>query len=166
MPVIQLRSGSHVVFRIYLHLVFVTKYRRQVLTGAMLEAMKPVLERVLSANQSILTEFNGEPDHVHLLVDLHPDNNISDLVASLKSASSRVLRQKFKTEIDKYYWGKAKLWHDSKCIVSCGGAPLEIVKQYVREQSGGRFVSEGGKELRSATANEPPSDTSLSIPTV
>lgn len=134
----ELRSGSHVVFKIHLHITFVTKYRRQVLTQQMLETMKPVFERVLEANQSFLTEFGGEPDHVHLLIDLHPDNNISDLVASLKSASSRVLRKEFKTEIDKVYWGKAKLWHDSKCIVSCGGAPLEIVKEYVQNQSGGR----------------------------
>jgi putative transposase len=134
----ELRSGSHVVFRIHLHVTFVTKYRRQVLTQQMLEAMQPVFERVLAANQSTLTEFGGEPDHVHLLIDLHPDNNISDLVASLKSASSRVIRKEFKTEIDQVYWGKAKLWHDSKCIVSCGGAPLEIVKEYVQNQSGGR----------------------------
>ena len=134
----QYRSGSHAVFSIHLHIVFVTKYRRKILTQKMLEAMKPVFERVLEANQSILTEFNGEPDHVHLLIDLHPDNNISDLVASLKSASSRVVRQEFKAEIDKVYWGKAKLWHDSKCIVSCGGAPLDIVKEYVQSQSGGR----------------------------
>lgn len=134
----QLRSGSHVVFRIYLHIVFVTKYRRKVLTQPMIEAMQPVLERVLSANQSFLIEFNGEPDHVHLLIDLHPDNNISDLVASLKSSSSRFLRQQFKGEIDKVYWGKAKLWHDSKCIISCGGAPLEVLKKYIQSQSGGR----------------------------
>jgi putative transposase len=133
----QLRSGSHVVFRIYLHIVFVTKYRRKVLTEAMLETMKPVLERVLSANRCFLTEFQGEPDHVHLLIDLHPDNNISHLVSSLKSASSRILRQQFKAEINKVYRGKAKLWHDSKCIISCGGAPLETVKSYIQNQSGG-----------------------------
>ena len=139
----ELRSGSHVVFRIHLHIVFVTKYRRKVLTQPMIEAMKPILERVLCANQSILTEFNGESDHVHLKIDLHPDNNISDLVASLKSASSRVLRQEFKAEIDKVYWGNAKLWHDSKCIISCGGAPLQLVKQYIQGQSGGRLPSSG-----------------------
>jgi putative transposase len=133
-----LRSGSHVVFRIHLHIVFVTKYRRKVLSEAMLEVMKPVLVRVLTAHQSVLSEFNGEADHVHVLIDLHPDNNISDLVASMKSASSRVLRQQFKAEMDRVYWGKAKLWHDSKCIISCGGAPLEIVKKYIQEQSGGR----------------------------
>jgi putative transposase len=133
-----LRKGSHVVFRIHLHIIFVIKYRRAVLTPLMLETMKPILERVLDVNQSILTEFHGEPDHVHLLIDLHPNNNISDLLSSLKSASSRVLRQEFKSEIDKSYWGKAKLWHDSKCIISCGGAPLSVIQDYIQNQSGGR----------------------------
>lgn len=101
--------------------------------------MKEVFERVLVANKSriariVMVNFL----HVHLLIDLHPDNNISDLIASLKSASSRILRERYKSTIDKYYWGKAKLWHDSKCIVSCGGAPLETVKQYIQNQSGGR----------------------------
>lgn len=101
--------------------------------------MKDVFIRVLEANKSRLEDCNGEPDHVHLLVDLHPDNKISDLVASLKSASSRVIRERYKSQIDKYYWGKAKLWHDSKCIISCGGAPLEKVKEYIQNQSGGRI---------------------------
>lgn len=136
---IKLRSGAHVVFSIHLHIVFVTKYRRKVFTQPMIEDMKEVFVRVLAANNSILEDCNGESDHVQMLVDLHPDNNISDLVASLKSASSRILREKYKPEIDKYYWGKAKLWHDSKCIVSCGGAPLQVVKQYIQDQSGGRL---------------------------
>lgn len=75
---------------------------------------------------------------MHLLIDLHPDNNISDLLSSLKSASSRIIRKKYPSELAKYYWGNAKLWHDSKCIISCGGAPLEVVKQYIDNQSGGR----------------------------
>jgi putative transposase len=139
----ELRKGSHVVFSIHLHIVFVTKYRRKVLTQPMIEDMKSVFERILAANKSKLEDCNGESDHVHLLVDLHPDNNISDLIASLKSGSSRVLREKYKSEIDKYYWGKAKLWHDSKCIVSCGGAPLQIVKKYIQNQSGGRLEKSG-----------------------
>ncbi|MFS8862156.1 IS200/IS605 family transposase [Synechococcus sp. H55.6] len=116
---VELRSSAHAVFRIHLHVVFVTKYRRKVSTQAMLEVMRSVLERVLAANRSVLIAFDGEPDHVHLLIDLQPDNNISNLVSSLKSASSRILRQQFAEQLNKVYWGKAKLWHDSKCIVSC-----------------------------------------------
>ena len=135
---IILRTTSHAAFSIHLHIVFVTKYRRKVFTQAMIEDMKQVFEKVLTANNSILENCQGETDHVHLLIDLHPDNNISNLVASLKSASSRIVRKKYSEELAKYYWGKAKLWHGSKCIVSCGGAPLEKVKQYIENQSGGR----------------------------
>jgi putative transposase len=99
----SLRKGAHVVFDIHLHMVFITKFRRLVFTEAMLADMKPIFMRVLTANQCILEEFNGEPDHVHLLINLHPDNNISDLMASLKSASSRILRQQYKSEIGRFY---------------------------------------------------------------
>ena len=135
----QLRKASHSVFSIHLHIVFVTKYRRQVLTKAMIEDAKIVFERVLESNQSLLSNCQGEPDHLHLLIDLHPNNNISNLVSSLKSASSRIIRRKYPQEIAKFYWGKnAKLWHDSKCIISCGSAPLEVIKEYIDNQSGGR----------------------------
>jgi putative transposase len=135
----KLRKASHSVFSIHLHVIFVTKYRRKVLTTAMIEDAKLVFERILEANKSILSNCEGESDHLHLLVDLHPDNNISNLVSSLKSASSRVIRKKYASEIAQHYWGKnAKLWHDSKCIISCGGAPLEVVKQYIDNQSGGK----------------------------
>ena len=134
-----MKKGAHVVYDIHLHIIFVTKFRKKVLSVAMLETMKEVIKRVLSANQCELEEFEGEPDHVHLLIQLHPNNNISNLVASLKSASSRILRKEYKAEISQFYWGdKVKLWHDSKCIVSCGGAPLAIIKQYIQNQSGGR----------------------------
>ena len=134
----ELRKAAHSVFSIYLHVVFVTKYRRKVLTQTMIEDMKEIFTKVLDSNQSILIECNGESDHVHLLLDIHPNNNISNLIGSLKSASSRILRKKYSQHISKFYGGKnAKLWHDSKCIVSCGGAPLKLVKEYIQKQSGG-----------------------------
>jgi putative transposase len=134
----KLRSGAHSVFSIYLHVVFVTKYRRKVLREAMIEDMKEIFTKVLDSNQSLLVECHGEPDHIHLLLDIHPNNNISNLIGSLKSATSRILRKKYSQHISKFYWGEnAKLWHDSKCIVSCGGAPLKLVEQYIQQQSGG-----------------------------
>ncbi len=135
----ELRKASHSVFSIHLHIILVTKYRRKVLTQAMIEDAKIVFQRVLESNKSMLSSYEGESDHLHLLVDLHPDNNISNLVSSLKSASSRIIRKKYPKEIAKHYWGKkAKLWHDSKCIISCGGAPNEVIKQYIDNQSGGK----------------------------
>ncbi len=128
-----MRKGSHSVFNIQLHIVFITKYRNKVINEAMLACIRNTLARVCEKNKCMIKEFNGESDHVHLLLDFHPDNNLSSLIGSMKSASSRVVRGEFKEIVDKYYW-KDKFWSDSYCAVSCGGAPLEIVKQYIQSQ--------------------------------
>lgn len=128
------RRGSHSVFSIHLYLVFVTKYRRKVLTGAMLERMTDILAGVCWKAKSVLVEFNGEADHVHLLVDLHPDNNISSLIGSLKSASSRILRQEFSSELALHYYSKPVLWSGAYYVASCGGAPIEKIKDYIQSQ--------------------------------
>lgn len=128
-----LNKGSHSVYSLHLHLVFVTKYRNPVITPAILERIKEIFTHVCNKQKSELVEFNGEPDHVHLLISYSPDTLISQLVASLKSSSSRIIRQEFKSEVAKYYW-KPLFWHDAYCAVSCGGAPLEIVKKYIENQ--------------------------------
>jgi putative transposase len=78
-------------------------------------------------------ECNGERDHVHLLVQPLPHTTPSRLVNSLKGVSSRMLRQEF-SELEEYYW-KGGLWSPSYFIASCGGAPLNVLKDYIRSQS-------------------------------
>lgn len=135
----NLLKGSHSVFNIQLHIVFVTKYRKKVINEAMLACIREVFSRVCEKNNCLLKEFNAEADHVHLLADFHPDRNLADFIGSLKSASSRIVRSEFKEVVDKVYW-KDKFWHDSYCVVSCGGAPLEIVNQYIRSQDTEKLV--------------------------
>jgi putative transposase len=129
----QLTKGSHSVYSIHLHVVFVTKYRRKAITAPMLIRLKEIFSKVCSAQKSNLLEFNGEEDHVHLLLTIAPDTLISQLVASLKAASSRLMRKEFAEQVNKFY-GKPVFWHNSYCVISCGGAPLEIVKQYINGQ--------------------------------
>jgi putative transposase len=71
--------------------------------------------------------------HVHLLVNYHPDNNISDFTSSLKSASSRIIRKEFKEHIEKFYW-RPSFWSSSYYVASSGGAPIEKLKQYIKDQ--------------------------------
>ena len=116
----------------HVHLVFVAKYRRDVFTKAMLETMREVFERVCLDFEAELVEFDGEHDHVHLLVNYPPKVAISSLVNSLKGASSRILRTKH-PEIKSKLWGNA-LWSPSYFAASCGGAPIGIIKQYIQQQ--------------------------------
>ncbi len=81
----------------------------------------------------VLEEFDGEADHVHLLIQYPPKWSISKIVNDLKGRSSRLLRSDT-PYIKKRYWDKAGLWHRSYFSGSVGGAPLEIVKQYIEQQ--------------------------------
>ena len=96
----------------HVHLIFVTKYRRTVFTKAILSQMKMIFQLVCEQFEAELVEFEGERDHVHLLVNYPPKVAISKLVNSLKGVSSRVLRRQFKQQIEKYYW-EGVLWSPS-----------------------------------------------------
>ena len=90
----DLRRGRHVVYNLHVHLVFVAKYRRKVFTKEILDDMQVIFEEVCSKFEAQLVEFDGECDHVHLLVVYPPKVAISSLVNSLKDVSSRLLRKK------------------------------------------------------------------------
>ena len=80
-----------------------------------------------------LKEFNGEEDHVHMLIHYPPKISLAKLVNSLKGVSSRRLRQNW-PELEKRYY-KGVLWSPSYFAGSCGGAPIEIVRKYIEAQN-------------------------------
>ena len=129
----EVRSGRHCVFAIHAHLVFVTKYRKRVFTNEALVILKDVMKKVCEDFQAELEAFEGENNHVHLLVNYPPQVQLSKLVNSLKGVSSRVLRQRMPSISSGYF--KNVLWSPSYFAASCGGAPLEIIKQYVEQQN-------------------------------
>lgn len=131
----EVRHGRHCVFLMHVHLVFVTKYRKDVLTSAMLDEIKDAFCSVCKDFEATLAEFEGEHDHVHLLVNYPPKVSVSKLVNSLKGVSARRLRSnvKFKKDLKKKLWGNS-LWTPSYFASSCGGAPLDIIKQYIEGQ--------------------------------
>ena len=127
------RTGRHVIFKLHVHLVFVTKYRRGVITDRVREFLKEAMEKVCLDFEAELMEFDGEDDHVHLLVAYPPKASISAMVNSLKGASAYRLRAQNFTEVQRKLWGK-HFWSPSYCAVSCGGAALETVKAYIQDQ--------------------------------
>jgi len=80
-----------------------------------------------------LVEFGGEADHVHLLIEAHPNIKPSRLVNTLKTISSRMIRKEFADELGKIY-RKPLLWHRAYCIISAGGAPLDVLRRYIENQ--------------------------------
>jgi putative transposase len=129
----DIRTGRHRVFLLHVHLVFVTKYRHQVFGPAHLERMKEIMRDVCADFRAELAEFNGEPGHVHLLVNSPPTAATSRLVNSLKGVSSRPLRQEF-PDLRQHYWRARRLWSGSYFAGSVGGAPTSVLRQYIEQQ--------------------------------
>jgi putative transposase len=127
------RTGRSCVYKNFYHLVFVTKYRRNVFTQPMLDRMNILFKETCDQMGCELLEFNGKDDHTHLLVTIPPKLSVAILVGKLKGKSSYFLRNEFWDKIKTKLWGK-HLWSPSYCSVTCGGAPLEIIKKYIEEQ--------------------------------
>lgn len=129
----DLRRGRTCVFLMHVHLVFVAKYRRNVFTESVLKELKTIFEDVCTDFESRLVEFDGEGDHVHLLVEYPPKVAVSRLVNSLKGVSSRLVRKSGHPSIQKSLLGQ-NLWSPSYFAGACGGAPLIVIKQYIEQQ--------------------------------
>ena len=129
----DIRHGRHCVFKMHVHLVFVTKYRRGVFTKEVIDDLRNIFTNVCLDFEAELAEFDGEHDHVHLLVNYPPKVAVSTLVNSLKGVSSRMIRKKNYACIRKKLWGGA-LWSPSYFAASCGGAPIAIIRQYIEQQ--------------------------------
>lgn len=129
----NIRRGRSVVYNLHVHLVFVTKYRRDVLTDAMLTRCQQIMANVCSGMGAELAEFNGEDDHVHLLVRYPPKLAISTLVNSLKGVSAHYLCKEFTGQTNRAIM-HGHLWSPSYFAASCGGAPLAVVKEYIDRQ--------------------------------
>lgn len=130
----ELRKGRRCVFMLHAHMIFITKYRGRVFTDGHLKTLEKIFRSVCSDFEVELEEFNGEQDHVHILVNYPPKVAVSKLVNSLKGVSSRRLKQ-YHPELIKPAYMKNALWSPSYFAGSVGGAPIEVLKQYIEQQN-------------------------------
>ena len=134
MTIKSIKTLYHCVYNLNYHLVIVTKYRRKCISAAMLERLKIICTELTEKWDCELLEFNGEADHVHLLLSLNPKVAPSIFANNLKTVSSRLIRRDFGEVLSKVYLGKPVFWSRSYCIITCGGAPLSVIEQYIEQQ--------------------------------
>jgi putative transposase len=126
----NLRHERHGVSDLKVHLVCVTKYRCQIFTSSSLALIEKSFKEVASKMNFQVLEFNGEADHIQVLIEYPPKLSISVIVNSLKGVSSRRYGQ---AGYPKPY-GKQALWSPSYFVSSVGGASLEVLKSYIQKQ--------------------------------
>jgi putative transposase len=126
----QLRRERHSVSDLKIHLVCVTKYRRSIFTAESLAVIEKSFLEVAKKMDFQIQEFNGEGDHIHVLIEFPPKLSVSQMVNALKGVSSR----RYGQEGYKKPYGKDALWSPSYFVSSIGGAPLEVLKKYIQNQ--------------------------------
>jgi putative transposase len=123
-----LRHERHSISDLKIHLVCVTKYRRKIFTAESLELIHKSFVEVSKKMDFCILEFNGESDHIHVLIEFPPKLSISQIVNALKGVSSRRYGQAGYPKPDE----KQALWSPSYFVSSIGGAPLEVLKKYIQ----------------------------------
>lgn len=126
----EYKSNNNIVYSCKYHIIWCPKYRRKVLVGDVEKRLKEIINKVaLELNVEII-EMETDKDHIHILADIDPSFGVMEFVKKCKGRSSRILREEFhhlKTKLP-------TLWTNSSFIATVGGAPLEIIKQYVENQ--------------------------------
>lgn len=128
----ELDTNNHSVFLLYYHLVLVTKYRRQVIDDEISEFAKDTFERISESYHITLVEWNHDKDHVHIMFKAHPKTELTKFINAYKSASSRLIKRDF-PRVKQFLW-KEMFWSKSFCLLTTGGAPIEVIKKYIQNQ--------------------------------
>lgn len=128
----ELHHNAHSVFSMYYHLVLVVKYRRKVIDEKISSRLKEIFEYIAPNYGLSVEEWNYEEDHVHILFTGQPKSMLSRFINAYKSASSRLIKKEFPA-IRAKLW-KEFFWSQSFCLLTTGGAPIEVIREYIQKQ--------------------------------
>ena len=132
----KLDSNNHSVFSLNYHLILVIKYRRKVLNDDISNRLKEIFEYISPNYNITLEEWEHDKDHIHVLFKAHPKSELSKFINAYKSASSRLIKKEFSNMI-KFLW-KEYFWSRSYCLITTGGATIDVVKTYIENQGENR----------------------------
>ena len=126
------RKSAHCTYDIKYHLVWITKYRKAVLTGKIAERTRELVRGVCQQNEVEILAGHVSKDHIHLLVSAPPHLSASKLVQYIKGYTSRKLQMEYK-ELNKQYWGR-HLWARGYFVASSGNVTDEVIAEYIKHQ--------------------------------
>ena len=132
MSIMKLDSNNHSVFMMHYHLIMCVKYRREVIDDAISDRLKEIFEKIAPSYNITVEEWNHDFDHVHILFKGHPNTEVSRFINAYKSASSRLIKKEY-PRIRASLWNEM-FWSQSFCLLTTGGAPVEVIRQYIQSQ--------------------------------
>ena len=134
------RVGAHTKTDLKLHLIWIPKYRKKVLTGQVAIRTRDLLRQIAIEHELEIISGKVAKNHIHMFISYRPTQNISKIMQWLKGISSRILLQEF-AYLSKKFWGR-HLWARGYLAVSSGNITDEMIQQYIEEQEGEPIVDD------------------------
>ena len=141
------RLGAHTKSDLKVHVVWVPKYRKAVLTGEVALRVREVIRQIAAEHELEIISGKVARDHVHVFLSYRPTQKVSQIMQWLKGTSSRVLLQEF-PHLRKKFWGR-HLWGRGYLAVSSGTITDEMVREYIEEQEGEQIVDDSRFQIDS-----------------
>lgn len=127
------RKSSHTIYDIKYHIVWITKYRKQILRTDIAERLRDLIREICRTNDVEIIKGHISKDHVHLFLSVPPHMSVSQLVKLLKGKTSRKMLMEFKT-LSKTFWGR-HMWARGYFAASSGNVTDEVIMKYIEQQS-------------------------------
>ena len=127
------KANRHAVYSLKYHLVLTTKYRHKCINDELFDFIYEQTKRLLDIWKIELIEINHDKDHIHMLLEIPPQIQISKFINNYKTVTARLLKKNFEAYLKKYYW-QDNFWNRSYLIISTGGAPIEVIREYIKDQ--------------------------------
>ena len=128
------RKSSHTVYDIKYHIVWITKYRKQILRADIAHRVRELIREICMAYDVEIIKGNISRDHVHIFVSVPPHISVSQLVQSIKGKTSRKLLMEFKS-LSRAFWGR-HIWARGYFMASSGNVTTdEVIIKYIEQQN-------------------------------
>ena len=134
------RLGAHTKTDLKVHVIWIPKYRKPVLTGEVAVRVRDLVRTIAAEHELEIISGKVARDHVHVLISYRPTQRVSQIVQWLKGTSSRVLLQEF-PRLRKQFWGK-HLWARGYLAVATGTVTDETIREYIDEQAGEQIADD------------------------
>lgn len=123
-------NGAHSKYLLYYHLVIVTKYRQKILDFPAIRSVIAIFKNLGKRYGVTVETSQGEADHIHFLITAKPTADLPKYIGVCKSFASRILKDEGVQTASK----KGAIWSPSYCLLTTGGAPIDIIRRYIERQ--------------------------------
>ena len=134
------RLGAHTKSDLKVHVVWIPKYRKAVLTGDVALRVRELIRWIAAEHELEIISGKVARDHVHVFLSYRPTQKVSQIMQWLKGTSSRVLLQEF-PRLRKQFWGR-HFWARGYLAVSSGNLTDEMIQEYIDQQEGEQIADD------------------------